>query len=94
MFIENGLHTTWYDIAVRIIKAVRTRGKCKIYIKFSSNLTQIQIFEVARRSVIARLTAAMTVLAAYYRVFDSLTRSVDRDRSAIIREFYPLNMPE
>ncbi|KYN42817.1 hypothetical protein ALC56_02619 [Trachymyrmex septentrionalis] len=39
MFIENGLHTTWYDIAVRIIKAVRTRGKCKIYIKFSSNLT-------------------------------------------------------
>ncbi|KYN28789.1 hypothetical protein ALC57_01752 [Trachymyrmex cornetzi] len=27
MFIENGLHTTWYDIAVRIINAVRTRGR-------------------------------------------------------------------
>jgi len=40
------------------------------------------------------LPNAMTVLAAYYRAFGSSKSSGDRDRSAIIREFYPSNVPE
>ncbi|KYM84988.1 hypothetical protein ALC53_04776 [Atta colombica] len=91
MFIENGLHTTWYDIAVRIIKAVRTRVSARnvTYISREFKYSRLRAKALSRA-----LPNAMTVLAAYYRAFGSSKSSGDRDRSAIIHEFYPSNVPE